>query len=162
MKANWPLVKYGPMRGPFKLVFHVLFHGRTVTSRRKARRVATRSISSAYLSASRKKVTIPGFAIDYITISFLIVNVSKEALVVLYHRGAAIQPSTIRNGNTFVARACILKEDGESTSLGNLGQFASQSCAYEFAVRCATAFVDGAPMPRSPFGGTTALLSQEP
>jgi hypothetical protein len=61
----------------------------------------------------------------------------------------------MRCGNTFVARACILKEDGESTSLGNLGQFASQNCAYEFAVRCATAFVDGTPMPRCPFGSTS-------
>jgi hypothetical protein len=74
--------------------------------------------------------------------------------MVLYHRGAAIQPSIARQGNTFVARACILKEDGESTSLGDLGQFASQNSAYEFAVRSATAFVDGKPMPRSPFGGS--------
>jgi len=72
--------------------------------------------------------------------------------MVLHHRGATIQPSSIRSGNTFIARACILKEDGESISLGNLGQFASQKCAYEFAVRCATAFVDGSSMPRCPFG----------
>jgi hypothetical protein len=44
-----------------------------------------------------------------------------------------------------------LEEDGESTSLGNLGQFASQVSAYEFAVRSATAFVNGEPMPRCPF-----------
>ena len=74
--------------------------------------------------------------------------------MVLYHRGAAIAPSSTRCGNTFIARACVLKEDGESVSLGNLGEFASQGCAYEFAVRCATAFVDGTPMPRCPFGGT--------
>jgi hypothetical protein len=77
--------------------------------------------------------------------------------MVLYHRGAAIQPSSIRSGNTFIARACILKDDGESTSLGNLGQFASQTCAYEFAVRCATAFVDGLPIPRGPFGGSSGV-----
>ena len=76
--------------------------------------------------------------------------------MVLYHRGATIQPSSMRSGNTFVARACILKEDGESISLGNLGQFASPKCAYEFAVRCATAFVDGVPIPRSPFGGASS------
>ena len=75
--------------------------------------------------------------------------------MVLYHRGAAIQASSFRSGNTFIARVCILKEDGESTSLGNLGQFASQTCAYEFAVRCATAFVDGLPIPRGPFGGSS-------
>ncbi|MFM0418833.1 hypothetical protein PQQ69_31030 [Paraburkholderia aromaticivorans] len=74
--------------------------------------------------------------------------------MVLYHRGAAIQPSSTRHGHTFIARACVLKEDGESTSLGDLGQFASHSCAYEFAVRCATAFLDGAPMPRCPFGAS--------
>ncbi|WP_345814194.1 hypothetical protein AAGS40_07385 [Paraburkholderia sp. PREW-6R] len=72
--------------------------------------------------------------------------------MVLYHRGAAIQPSSTRCGNTYMARVCILKEDGESTSLGNLGQFASRNCAYAFAVRCATAYVDGLPLPRSPFG----------
>ncbi|MGF6726693.1 hypothetical protein P3T43_006083 [Paraburkholderia sp. GAS41] len=77
--------------------------------------------------------------------------------MVLYHRGAAIQPSSIRSGNTYIARACILKEDGESTSLGNLGQFASPSCAYEFAVRCATAFVNGLPLPRCPFGASSGL-----
>lgn len=77
--------------------------------------------------------------------------------MVLFHRGAAIQASTIRRGNTFVARACILKEDGESTSLGDLGQFASQTCAFEFAVRCASAFVEGLPIPRSPFGKWSSL-----
>jgi hypothetical protein len=74
--------------------------------------------------------------------------------MVLFHRGAAICPSSMRSGHTFIARVCILKEDGESTSLGNLGQFASQNCAYEFAVRCATAFVEGLPLPRCPFGGS--------
>jgi hypothetical protein len=77
--------------------------------------------------------------------------------MVLFHRGAAIQASTIRYGNTFVARACVLKENGESTSLGDLGEFASPACAYEFAVRCASAFVDGVPMPRSPFGRSSTL-----
>jgi hypothetical protein len=41
--------------------------------------------------------------------------------MVLYHRGAAIQASVTRQGNTFVARACILEEDGESTSLAISG-----------------------------------------
>ncbi|RZF29791.1 hypothetical protein EVC45_11450 [Paraburkholderia sp. UYCP14C] len=77
--------------------------------------------------------------------------------MLLFHHGAAIQASTIRCGNTFVARACILKKDGESTSLGDLGQFASRTCAYEFAVRCACAFVDGVPIPRSPFGRSSTL-----
>jgi hypothetical protein len=58
--------------------------------------------------------------------------------MVLYHRGAAIQPSVTREGNAFVARAVILEEDGEATSLGMLGQFASQNSAYEFALRSAT------------------------
>lgn len=77
--------------------------------------------------------------------------------MVLFHLGAAIQASTIRRGNTFVARACILKDDGDSTSLGDLGQFASQSCAFEFAVRCAKAFVEGLPIPLSPFGRWSSL-----
>ena len=71
--------------------------------------------------------------------------------MVLYHRGAAIQPSVTREGHAFVARAVILEGDGEATSLGMLGQFASQNSAYEFALRSATAYVDGDPMPRSPF-----------
>jgi hypothetical protein len=41
--------------------------------------------------------------------------------------------------------------------LGDLGEFASPACAYEFAVRCASAFVDGAPMPRSPFGRSSTV-----
>lgn len=71
--------------------------------------------------------------------------------MVLYHRGAAIWASSSRRGNTFVAQACILKSDGEPISLGDLGQFASRSCAFAFAVRSATAFVDGKPLPREPF-----------
>jgi hypothetical protein len=73
--------------------------------------------------------------------------------MVLYHHGAAIQPCVTKHGRAFVARASILAEDGEATSLGNLGEFASQECAFAFAfaVRSATAFVDGAPLPRSPF-----------
>lgn len=71
--------------------------------------------------------------------------------MVLYHRGAAIWASSTRRGNTFVANVCILKDDGEPISLADLGQFASRSCAFAFAVRCATAFVDGKPLPREPF-----------
>ncbi|KQR76268.1 hypothetical protein ASG35_14325 [Burkholderia sp. Leaf177] len=71
--------------------------------------------------------------------------------MIFYHRGAAIQPSVIKRGHTFVARVSLLEEDGEATSLGDLGAFANRDCAYAFAVRCAIAFVDGQPMPRSPF-----------
>ena len=76
---------------------------------------------------------------------------NKGDAMVFYHHGAAIQPSVTRLGNTFMARVSILEEDGEATSLGNLGQFANRDCAFEFAVRSATAFVDGEPLPRSPF-----------
>jgi len=78
-------------------------------------------------------------------------NQMKGDAMVFYHHGAAIQPSVTRLGNTFLARVSILEEDGEATSLGNLGQFANRDCAFEFAVRSATAFVDGEPLPRSPF-----------
>lgn len=77
--------------------------------------------------------------------------------MVLFHRGAAIRASSVRHGHMFIGRACILKEDGDSTSLGDLGEFASPACAYEFAVRCASAFVDGEPMPRSPFSKTSDM-----
>jgi hypothetical protein len=38
--------------------------------------------------------------------------------MVLYHHGAAIQPCLTKHGKAFVARASILAEDGEATSLG--------------------------------------------
>jgi hypothetical protein len=71
--------------------------------------------------------------------------------MILYHRGAAIQPSVTRAGHIFYARASILEEDGEATSLGDLGVFASRDCAYRFAVRCGSAFVDGESLPLPPF-----------
>lgn len=74
--------------------------------------------------------------------------------MILYHHGAAIQPSVIREGNLFLARVCILEEDGEATSLGDLGPFANRISAFDFAIRCASAFVDGDPLPRSPFQAT--------
>lgn len=67
-----------------------------------------------------------------------------------YHQGVAIQPSVARSGNTFVARVSILEEDGEATSLGDLGCFANRLSALAFAARCGTAFVDDEPMPRPP------------
>ncbi|CAB3756413.1 hypothetical protein [Paraburkholderia humisilvae] len=73
--------------------------------------------------------------------------------MIFYHHGAAIQPSAVRHGNVFLARACILEEDGEATSLGDLGAFANRISAFEFAISYATAFVDGDPLPRSPFEG---------
>jgi hypothetical protein len=75
--------------------------------------------------------------------------------MIFYHHGAAIQPSVSRKGHTFLARASILEEDGEATSLGDLGAFANPDCAYEFAVRCALAFVDGESLPVPPFTLTT-------
>jgi hypothetical protein len=77
--------------------------------------------------------------------------------MILYHRGAAIQPSVTRNGSAFIACAVILEEDGEATSLGILGEFASSNCAYEFALRSATAFINGEPMPRPPFEPLSTL-----
>nr|WP_061166009.1 hypothetical protein [Caballeronia hypogeia] len=68
-----------------------------------------------------------------------------------YHRGAAFHASATRVGNVFMASASILEEDGHSTSLGRLGAFASEDVALGFAVRCATAFIDGDEMPLPPF-----------
>jgi hypothetical protein len=47
--------------------------------------------------------------------------------MVLYHRGAAIWASSTRRGNTFVAHACILKDDGEPVSLATGCGFRSGS-----------------------------------
>jgi hypothetical protein len=74
--------------------------------------------------------------------------------MIFYHHGAAIQPSVTRVGCTYVARASILEEDGEATSLGDLGAFASKDGAYRFAIRCAFAFVDGESLPLPPFRAT--------
>ncbi|BCQ29116.1 hypothetical protein NK8_73060 (plasmid) [Caballeronia sp. NK8] len=71
--------------------------------------------------------------------------------MIFYHHGAAIQPSVTRVGRAFAARASILEEDGEATSLGDLGLFASKDGAYRFAIRCAFAFVDGETLPLPPF-----------
>lgn len=71
--------------------------------------------------------------------------------MIFYHHGAAIQPSAVRDGNLFLARACILDESGAASSLGNLGTFANRISAYDFAIRYATAFVDGDSLPLSPF-----------
>ncbi|MGF6741071.1 hypothetical protein [Paraburkholderia atlantica] len=43
-----------------------------------------------------------------------------------------------------------LEEDGEATSLGDLGYFANRQSALAFAMRCATAFADDEPMPKPP------------
>ncbi len=74
--------------------------------------------------------------------------------MIFYHHGAAVQPTVVREGNLFFARVCILEEDGEATSLGNLGPFANRISAFDFALRYASAFVDGDPLPRSPFLAT--------
>jgi hypothetical protein len=66
------------------------------------------------------------------------------------HHGVAIQPSVSKAGNTFVARVSILEEDGETTSLGDLGHFANRESAFAFAVRCGTAFADEEPLPKPP------------
>ncbi|MEM5440058.1 hypothetical protein [Paraburkholderia diazotrophica] len=66
------------------------------------------------------------------------------------HHGVVIKPSVFRNGNLFVARASILEEDGEATSLGDLGHFANRQSAFAFAIRYATAFVDNEPTPKPP------------
>jgi hypothetical protein len=71
--------------------------------------------------------------------------------MIFYHRGAAIQPSVTRAGHLFYARASILAQDGEATSLGDLGGFASRDCAYRFAIRCGFAFVEGESLPPPPF-----------
>lgn len=46
----------------------------------------------------------------------------------IYYHGVAIEPTIIRNGHMFVAFVHIMEEDGETTSLGELGQFAGQAC----------------------------------
>ncbi|HEY1216548.1 MAG TPA: hypothetical protein VGE93_23225 [Bryobacteraceae bacterium] len=71
--------------------------------------------------------------------------------MIFYHRGAAFQPLCTRVGRTFVATASILEEDGNATSLGELGVFANRNGALSFAIRCAISFIDGDDMPLPPF-----------
>jgi hypothetical protein len=70
--------------------------------------------------------------------------------MMLYYRGVAIHPSVGRNGHLFVSHVAILEEDGEETSLGGLGYFSNRESAFQFAVRCGTAFIDREPLPRPP------------
>ena len=66
------------------------------------------------------------------------------------HHGVAIQPSVSIAGNTFVARVSILEEDGETTSLGDLGQFASRESAFALPCVAAPRFADTEPLPKPP------------
>jgi len=70
--------------------------------------------------------------------------------MLFYYHGIAVQPSVVRSGSLFVARVSILEEDGEATTLGNLGHFANRQSALAFAVRCGEAFADDQPMPKPP------------
>jgi len=70
--------------------------------------------------------------------------------MLFYHRGKAVQTSAAKGGRLFVSRVSILEEDGEATSLGDLGYFANRQSALAFAMRCATAFADDEPMPKPP------------
>ncbi|RZF24029.1 hypothetical protein EVC45_41060 [Paraburkholderia sp. UYCP14C] len=70
--------------------------------------------------------------------------------MLFYHHGIAVQPSVVRTGSLFVARVSILDEDGEATTLGELGHFANGHSALAFAVRCGTAFADHQPLPKPP------------
>ncbi|WP_250536945.1 hypothetical protein [Caballeronia sp. AZ10_KS36] len=70
--------------------------------------------------------------------------------MIIYHGRAAFEPQVTRNGNAFVATASILGEDGHSTSLGKWGLFADEDCAMQFAIRSATAFIEGDELPVPP------------
>jgi hypothetical protein len=71
-----------------------------------------------------------------------------------FHRGVPLELSVTPLGNAFVASALILEEDGHATSLGKLGIFANAEGALKFAVRSATAFIDGDVLPLPPFQAT--------
>ncbi|BBP97125.1 hypothetical protein BSFA1_22540 [Burkholderia sp. SFA1] len=70
--------------------------------------------------------------------------------MIIYHGGAAFEPNVTRDGKTFVATASILEEDGHATSLGKWGFFANEDCAMHFAIRSATAFIEGDDLPVPP------------
>lgn len=71
--------------------------------------------------------------------------------MIVYHAGVPIQPSVSPHGSAYLARASVLEEDGESTSFGMLGVFASEDAALAFAIRSASAFIDGESLPRPPY-----------
>ncbi|WP_244808377.1 hypothetical protein [Caballeronia zhejiangensis] len=70
--------------------------------------------------------------------------------MIFYHHGAAVQPSAVRVGNGFAARALIQSKEGETDSLLDLGLFVNRSAAMQFAIRSALAYVEGKPMPTPP------------
>ncbi|KAK42399.1 hypothetical protein BG58_03795 [Caballeronia jiangsuensis] len=73
--------------------------------------------------------------------------------MVIYHHGAAVQPSVVHVGHTFVARALVQNEDRETESRLNLGTFANKNAAMQFAILSALAYVDGKPLPHAPCQG---------
>jgi hypothetical protein len=70
--------------------------------------------------------------------------------MVIYHMGAAFEPLITRRGAAFVSSASILEEDGQSTSLGDLGFFANEESALKFAILYASAFIEGNDLPVPP------------
>ncbi|WP_348638460.1 hypothetical protein [Paraburkholderia sp. D15] len=72
-------------------------------------------------------------------------------MMIVYHAGVPIQPSVTQYGFAYVARASVIEEDGEATSFGMLGVFASEDAALTFAIRSASAFVDGESLPKPPY-----------
>jgi hypothetical protein len=102
------------------------------------------------------RTRIDGDSASFLRALFRDSRAYSGGVVLIYHRGVPIEPSVEKSGNTFVAHVSIIEEDGEATSLGNLGHFANRQSAVAFAIRCGAAFVDEAPMPKPPCGKSPA------
>ena len=70
--------------------------------------------------------------------------------MVSYYQGTAFEAFVTRKGSAFVAHVSIFEEDGQLTSLGEMGVFANEECAFKFAVLVATAFIEGDDLPIPP------------
>lgn len=75
----------------------------------------------------------------------------------VYYGTAIIHPMARREGLRFVALAVITNEAGDRQSTGILGQFASESAACRFAIRSASAFLDGHGLPLPPISNERHL-----
>ncbi|SAL67187.1 hypothetical protein AWB65_06464 [Caballeronia humi] len=75
----------------------------------------------------------------------------------VYYGTATIHPMAEREGQRFVALAIITNEAGDRQSTGIHGQFASESAACRFAVRSASAFLEGQVLPLPPISNERHL-----
>lgn len=75
----------------------------------------------------------------------------------MYYGTATIHPVASREGHRFAASAVITYQVGDRKNMGILGQFASEGAACRFAIRSASAYLDGHELPLPPISNERHL-----